>query len=390
MIEIKRKLFHNKRKIIIPVWVVAGICAIIIPVSYNIKPDNPSARQLAYISALTVMPEGLIHEAEKTGRNILAVLQSNNQSSDIRQKDSNFNDSDTENILHETPADILKSINRTVGLFDSGKYIYDGEILEKTFTDYQATDSFENIHIKNTTESKEVDIESVLEHSFSLPVDDLSKPVVLIYHTHTTETYVMADNGKFSSSYSERSDDKSVNMIRVGEEIARVLEANGIGVIHDKTVYDEVYTGAYKKSRASIEKILEKNPSIIITLDIHRDAIHYDSTTRIKQTTQIQTAKAAQMMIITGAEDGNITDFPDWETNLEFAVRLQKAVNDKYSNLMKPILFCCRKYNMDITPYSLLIEVGTDMNTLKEAAYSGRLLADVLSAFIKEYTEAKK
>ena len=206
---------------------------------------------------------------------------------------------------------------------------------------------------------------------------------MLIYHTHTTESYIPVSDGSFSSDYPTRNDDKKVNMVRVGEEIVSVLESKGISVIHDKTIYDSRYTGAYDKSREGIEKILEKNPSIVITLDIHRDAVYYDSSTRVKTVAEIDGKKAAQMMIIAGAQGGNVSSFPDWQTNLAFAVNLQKEVNDRYPNLMKPIYFCNRKYNMDITPYSLLVEMGTDVNTLEEAAFSGRLLGDILADYIK-------
>ena len=173
-------------------------------------------------------------------------------------------------------------------------------------------------------------------------------------------------------------------MVRIGDEITAVLEAKGIGVIHDRTIYDAAYNGAYDKSRSGIEKILKRYPSIVITLDIHRDAIYYDDYTRVKPVVEIDGEKAAQMMIIAGSEGGNVSSFTDWEKNLAFAVNLQKIANNKYENLMKPIYFCNRKYNMDLTPYSVLIEVGTDVNTLSEAAYSGRLLGDVLSDYIKQ------
>ena len=152
-----------------------------------------------------------------------------------------------------------------------------------------------------------------------------------------------------------------------------------------KSKKEEICSGEHEHAdlHAVKEKILSRYPSIIITLDIHRDAIYYDNYTRVKPVAEIDGKKAAQMMIITGADGGNVTDFTDWETNLSFAVNLQKAVNDRYPKLMKPIYFCNRKYNMDITPYSLLVEMGTDVNTLEEAAFSGRLLADVLADYIK-------
>lgn len=306
---------------------------------------------------------------------------------DFIQNDGSINDlirSRDFSDLTVTPEDIIKNTENLQELFDDGKYVYDGTIVEKTFTDYQATDSFENIHVRNVTADSEIDIESIVKTGCTLPVEDYSEPVVLIYHTHTTESYVMTDNGKFSTDYPTRSDDENINMVRVGDEITAVLEAEGIGVIHDRNIYDMSYNGAYDKSRQGIEKILEKYPSVVITLDIHRDAIYYDDYTRVKPVAEINSEKAAQLMIIAGAEGGNVSSFPDWEKNLAFAVNLQKYANNKYANIMKPIYFCNRKYNMDLTPYSLLIEVGTDVNTLREAAYSGRLLGDVLADYIKQ------
>ena len=89
-------------------------------------------------------------------------------------------------------------------------------------------------------------------------------------------------------------------------------------------------------------------------------------------------------MIITGAEEGSVTDFPDWSENLTFAVTLQNKVEENYKGLMRPIFFCQRKYNMNVTPCSLLLEMGTDANTLDEAVYSGRLIGDALAELLEE------
>lgn len=363
-----------------PVWaaVLLAVCTVLL--SYNINISSPLLSEIVFISSLSVMPEGAIYKANETVNRAINRL-FGTEDIDFFQKSGTLNDSDDFSDLTVTPSDILRSMEE----HDPAEYAEDGKTVEKTFVEHQATDSFENVHVRNVTDTKSVDIEAVLDSDFSLPVSDVSQPTVLIYHTHSTETYILADNGKFSSDYPTRNDNKDMNMIRVGDEITKLLEANGIGVIHDRTIYDTVYTGAYSKSREGIEAVLKENPSIVITLDIHRDAIYYDELTRVKPTVEINGMKAAQLMIIAGSQDGNVTDFPDWETNLSFALHLQKTANDKYENLMKPVFFCMRKYNMDITPYSLLIEVGTDVNTLQEAAYSGRLLGDVLSDFISTY-----
>ena len=92
-------------------------------------------------------------------------------------------------------------------------------------------------------------------------------------------------------------------------------------------------------------------------------------------------------MIIAGCEDGKVTSFPSWEENLTFALRLQEIAETEYPGLMRPILFSARKYNMDVTPCSVLLEMGSDSNTLEEAEYSGRLIGTALGKLVSEYVK---
>ena len=68
-------------------------------------------------------------------------------------------------------------------------------------------------------------------------------------------------------------------MVRVGDAVSEELQKAGIGVIHDTEIHDRAYTGAYDRSRETILKIMEENPSVKIVLDVHRDAIE-QSTVR--------------------------------------------------------------------------------------------------------------
>lgn len=133
---------------------------------------------------------------------------------------------------------------------------------------------------------------------------------------------------------------------------------------------------------------MEKYPTIEITIDVHRDDITYEDNTKVKPTAEIDGKKAARMMIIAGAEYGSIENYPDWEYNLRFALAVQNKVEEKYEGLMRPILFSERKYNMDETRNSFLLEVGTGANTLDEACYSARLFATALGELLQEeYTQ---
>ncbi len=281
-----------------------------------------------------------------------------------------------------TPKDIEEFEKEYLAKFANAAPV--GTVEEVFFKTSGATHTVNGISIKNTTATKTPDFEALLKEGPVLEVTDKSKPLVLIFHTHTTESYLLSDNGVFYEGYETRSFDPQKNMVRVGDEICRVLEENGIGVIHDKNIYDESYDGAYSRSRVTVEKYLSEYPSIQIVLDVHRDAIYYSDTSHCKPTAEINGRKAAQIMIITGAEEGYITDFPHWEDNLRFALCFQKTAEKSFSGLMKPLYFCQRKYNMDTAKCSLLLEIGTDANTLEEALYSANLTGKILTEIINE------
>ena len=283
--------------------------------------------------------------------------------------------------LIKTPDDIISAM-----LGAERDFIKGPEALEKQFSSADGTDSYELISLKNTTASKSVNIESLAARGIEIDIKDNFEPLVLIYHSHTTESYCLLDNGFFPKGFGGRAADSGRNMARIGAEIARELEGAGISVLHETKIFDESYSDAYDLSRAAVKEYLEKYPSIQITIDVHRDAIHYSADSYCKPTAEIMGKKAAQIMILTGAEEGKISDFPNWEQNLSFALTLYNYAENMYKGLMKPIFFCQRKYNMDLGRYSLLLEVGADANTLEEAVFSGRLIGNALAAVINDYS----
>lgn len=297
-------------------------------------------------------------------------------------------DSDLYSDIKKTPEDIAKL------MADAEKTIKEEEVKGKTSEeDYFGGGtlvSFDGVEIQSKIPESfyKLNIEELLKQKADLTIQDISEPTILVYHSHTTESYTLLDAGYYTESFDLRSNDNDKNMVRVGDELCEYLEKMGFGVIHDTVIHDENYTGAYASSRKSIEEYLEKYPSIEITIDVHRDDITYDNNTKVKPTVTIDGKKAARMMIIAGAEYGRVENYPDWEYNLRFALAIQNKVSEKYEGLMRPILFSERKYNMDETRNSFLLEVGTDANTLDEACYSARLFATALGELLQEeYTE---
>lgn len=286
--------------------------------------------------------------------------------------------------LAYVPDDIQSLIDKAKENESSDKK--DGDIYEHLYGKSSSTDCYDDILVRNASD-KNIDIKSVLNEEPDLKINKKSsEPSILIFHTHTTESYQILDRDFYAVGFTSRSEDSSRNMVRIGSEITAQLQNAGFKVLHDTNIYDKKYSGAYERSGAAIDEYLKKYPSIQVILDIHRDAIQDASGNKTKPVASIGGKKAAQIMIISGCEGDGVSDFPDWQYNLRFAMKLQQKCTSMYPNLMRPLLFDNRRYNMYKSHCSLLIEIGSDSNTLDEAAYSGRLLGKALSDMLEEYT----
>lgn len=247
--------------------------------------------------------------------------------------------------------------------------------------------NFGNIYVKNDNDYTAIDIEKELNSTPDLSIVKDGTPQVLIYHTHTSESFLSEESDTFYSDMPTRSTNEEENVIAVGDAIAKKLEAAGIGVIHDTTIHDESYNGSYSRSAETIAENLEKYPTIQVTLDIHRDAMTAEDGTRYKPTVTVNGKKAAQIMIISGCDDDGTLGFPDWEYNLRFATRLQKACADIDGSFPRPLYFCPRNYNENMTHNSLLVEFGTEVNTIDEVTYSGELFGDALVEVLEQFVK---
>ena len=210
------------------------------------------------------------------------------------------------------------------------------------------------------------------------------KPYVLIVHTHTTEAYTPQGQTTYNKGDSTRTTDPSLSVVRVGVEIKNALKAAGIGVIHDTTINDyPSYNGSYKKTLGLIEEHLKKNPSIQIVLDVHRDGIIRDDGAKIKLCVDINSKKTAQVMLVMGTDEGGLKH-EQWRENLKLGLRIQDKMTTMYEGLAKPVSVVRERYNQHATLGSMIIEVGSDGNTLEEAilagGYFGKAMAEAIKA----------
>ena len=199
---------------------------------------------------------------------------------------------------------------------------------------------------------------------------------VLIYHTHTCESYTPSEEYNYTMTGNYRTTDANYNMIRVGLELANRLTENGFTVEHCTTMHDyPSYSGSYDRSEDTVKNLLYgKNTELVI--DLHRDAVG-DGTT-YGPTVEINGEKVAQLMFVIGTDGGGL-EHPNWIQNLKIAVKIQEKANEMYPGLFRPIVLRNSRYNQHLAKGACIIEVGATANTLKESLLSMQCLANVLS-----------
>lgn len=205
----------------------------------------------------------------------------------------------------------------------------------------------------------------------TLPADE---PQILIIHTHASEAYTQAGLDRYSPSDVSRTEDTQFNIVRIGDELTEIFTEAGLRVIHDRGIYDyPSYTGSYTRSGAAIEQYLATFPSIRIVLDVHRDALGSDGVV-YKTMAEEDGVTASQVMMLIGTDESGL-EHPGWRGNLALALYLQNAVNSAYPTLMRPVDLVPQRYNQQLTPGSMILEVGSSGNTLREALAAIRLFA---------------
>ncbi len=188
------------------------------------------------------------------------------------------------------------------------------------------------------------------------------KPLLLIYHTHTSESFLPVSGEIYAT-------DPKQTIVFLGAALAQTLQEDyGIPVLHHREVFDQPRGKAYQKASPVIEKILQQNPQIEVVLDLHRDGVSRKITTA-----NISGRDIARILFVIE------THHQGWSSNLRFALFLEDILQRRCPDISRGILknvFAC--YNQHLHPRSILIEIGGHENSKEELLGSIPYLAEVL------------
>ena len=237
------------------------------------------------------------------------------------------------------------------------------------------TNSYGSVKIKNDTDIKLT--ESILKPDYNVK----NCKDILIYHTHTCESYTGTKENSYKASGNFRTTDMNYSVARVGKELEKNLKKYKFNVTRDETKHDyPAYSGSYTRSLETIQSMLKKNKEAEIVFDIHRDAI--GSNSNYAPTIEINGEKVAQLMFVIGTNDGG-GKHPNWKNNLKFAIKVQEKANEMYPGLFRNINLRSATFNQKVTNAASIIEVGATGNTLEEACRSMKYLAEIINEVLK-------
>lgn len=183
------------------------------------------------------------------------------------------------------------------------------------------------------------------------------QPTIAIYHTHSDESYVPSD-GKESIR-------GNGGIYDVGQALAKQLKNQGFNVRYSHNRHDPHDTNAYHRSRKTAADLLKTGPDAII--DVHRDAVPVDV-----YKANVKGEDVTKVKLVLGQQN------PNMKTNLEFAKNLKAAMDKQNPGLSNGIYIGKGSYNQDLSPRSVLVEVGAHTNSKEEAEKGITMFAQTL------------
>lgn len=194
---------------------------------------------------------------------------------------------------------------------------------------------------------------------------------VLIYHTHTWEAYEPTAEDEYTPTERWRTKDNQHNVVRVGEELAQELRALGFEVVHDTTAHEPPNLDtAYTRSLQTLESYSAQGETFDCYIDLHRDA--YVASMAGSNSVQDGDKSLPHIMLLIGTGTGTsggeaFAQKPNWQVNIVLAQKITDALNAQVEGLAYPVKTKTGRFNQHVSEGAVLVEVGNNMNTLREA-----------------------
>lgn len=267
--------------------------------------------------------------------------------------------------LKEEAKENIQTVGQTVVSKDS--------LLEKMKDYNYLLSNFYTVDSTTTIGADQLNVNDLMSRDMHIN-NEKKGPKILIFHTHSQETFVDSVPG-----------DTNTSIVGMGKYLAQCLNERGIETMHHDGVYDLIdgkldRSKAYQMAEAGVKKILNQNSSIEVVIDLHRDGVPEN----MHLVTEINGKPTGKLMLFNGLSrtktNGDIAYLknPYIQDNLSFSFQTQLEAESMYPGLMRRIYLKGYRYSLHMMPKSLLVEAGAQTNTVEEMKNSMELLANIL------------
>ena len=254
------------------------------------------------------------------------------------------------------------------------------DLAPETLADYDyLMNHFFIVDSATETTAEQINAAQFLAEDLTLP-KEAGLPQILIYHSHSQETFCDSREGKEEDT-----------IVGVGDYLTELLsETYGYQVMHVTEKFDLAggeldRSKAYDYARAWLEPVLKENPSIQVVIDLHRDGVPDDR----RLVTEINGKEMAQLLFYNGLShtinSGDLSYLPNpyIQDNLAFSFQLEYQAALYYPELYRGIYLAGLRYNLHLRPRALLLEAGAQTNTVQEVKNAMEPFADILDRVLQ-------
>lgn len=339
--------------------------------AYLKKEPNPTAAQWGKDMALSVLPLVKYTEQKKPYESAMEDEETIAKILESQAKDENEVDENGKLVGDAKPVRQEPSVAQ-------GKSPIDMSLDKLRDFDYLLS-NFYTVDSSTMIGPDQLNVDDLLGRS--MKIDKNTKgPKVLIFHTHSQETFV-----------DSIPNDPNTSIVGVGEYLCQLLNKKGIETIHDTGVYDIINgkldrSNAYENAEASIRPVLAANPTVEVAIDLHRDGVA-EGTHLV---TEVNGKPTAKIMYFDGLSrtrtNGDISYLynPYIQDNLAFSLQMELASESMFPGFARHIYLRGYRYNLHLLPKSLLIEAGAQTNTVEEMKNAMEVLSDTLQHVITD------
>ncbi len=260
--------------------------------------------------------------------NVFSVVANTNSNENIPSEDTNDATETVENENNSSASsDIPQETVNTISNEQEGLPEADTNVTTEVLPS--------NVPDKATYEVFGVEIRDECDYNMQEEIKDLdiniNKNDILIFHTHTCESYTPTEQYQYDATGNFRTTDLNYSVARVGDELEKYLTNYGYSIIHDKSYHDyPSYNGSYDRSLITVKNILSTSENTDVVIDLHRDAIG-DNT--YAPTVKIGEDYCARLMFVVGTDGGGLKH-DNWRENVKFAIKMVQKGNELYPRIV--------------------------------------------------------